>query len=37
MIDKLRPILLMEADSDFSNKLIYGVIMMDNARTHIRP
>ena len=30
LVNKLRAILLMEADFDFSNKVIYGVRMMDN-------
>ncbi|KAL7524606.1 hypothetical protein ACHAWF_001017, partial [Thalassiosira exigua] len=32
LVNKLRAILLMEADFNFSNKVIYGVRMMDNAR-----
>ena len=31
---KLRAILLMEADFNFSNKMIYGVRMMNNVRKH---
>jgi hypothetical protein len=34
LISKLRAILLMEAAFNFSNKLIYGVRMMDNVRQH---
>ena len=34
LMTKLRSILLMEADFNFSNKMIYGVRMMDNARKH---
>lgn len=34
LISKLRAILLMEADFNFSNKLIYGVRMMDNVRKY---
>ena len=34
LISKLRAILLMEADFNFSKKLIYGVRMMDNARKY---
>ena len=34
LISKLRAILLMEADFNFSNKLIYGVRMMDNVREY---
>ena len=34
LISKLRAILLMEADFNFSNKLVYGVRMMDNVRKH---
>lgn len=33
-ISKLRAILLMEADFNFSNKMIYDVRMMDNARKY---
>ena len=33
-ISKLRAILLMEADFNFANKMIYGVQMLDNARFH---
>ena len=32
LMSKLRAILLMEADFNFSNKVIYGVRMIDNAR-----
>ena len=32
LINELRAILLMEADFNFSNKILYGVRMMDNAR-----
>ena len=34
LLGKLRAILLMEADFNFSNKVIYGVRMLDNARKH---
>ena len=34
LISKLRAILLMEADFNFANKLVYGVRMMDNVRKH---
>ena len=34
LMSKLRAILLMEADFNFSNKIIYGVRMMDNARKY---
>ena len=34
LISKLRTILQMEADFNFSNKLIYGVRMMDNVRKY---
>ena len=34
LVSKLRAILLMEADFNFSNKLIYGVRMMNNVRKH---
>ncbi len=34
LISKLRSILLMEAHFNFSNKLIYGVRMMNNMRKH---
>ena len=34
LISKLRAILLMEADFNFSNKLVYGVRMLDNVRKH---
>ena len=34
LISKLRAILLMEADFNFSNKMIFGVRMMDNVRQH---
>lgn len=34
LVSKLRAILLMEADFNFSNKLVYGVRMMNNARRH---
>ena len=34
LVRKLRAILLMEADFNFSNKLVYGVRMMDNVRRH---
>ena len=34
LIRKLRAILLMEADFNFANKLIYGVRMMDNVRRY---
>ena len=29
-VEKLRAILLMEADFNFSNKVVYGVRMMEN-------
>ena len=34
LVNKLRAILLMEADFNFSNKMIYGVRMLDNVRKH---
>eukprot|EP00956_Cyclotella_meneghiniana_P022017 scaffold40896_cov41-Cyclotella_meneghiniana.AAC.6 len=34
LVTKLRAILLMEADYNAKNKIIYGVRMMDNARLH---
>ena len=34
LMSKLRAILLMEANFNFSNKIIYGVRMMDNARKY---
>ena len=34
LVSKLRAILLMEADFNFSNKLVYGVRMVDNVRKH---
>ena len=34
LISKLRAILLMEADFNFSNKLVYGVRMMNNVRQY---
>ena len=34
LVSKLRAILLMEADFNFSNKLIYGVRMMNNVHKH---
>ena len=34
LLGKLRAILLMEADFNFSNKVVYGVQMLDNARKH---
>ena len=34
LMSKLRALLLMEADFNFSNKIIYGVRMMDNARKY---
>jgi hypothetical protein len=34
LVSKLRAILLMEADFNISNKIIYGVRMMKNARNH---
>ena len=34
LVSKLRAILLMEADFNFSNKLVYGVRMMNNVRRH---
>ena len=34
LVTKLRAILLMEADFNFSNKLIYGVRMLNNVRAH---
>ncbi|MEJ2137350.1 MAG: hypothetical protein P8X86_19155, partial [Desulfofustis sp.] len=34
LISKLRAILLMEADFNFSNKVVYGVRMMDNVRKY---
>ena len=34
LMSKLRAILLMEADFNFLNKIIYGVRMMDNARKY---
>ena len=32
LVNKLRTILLMEADFNFFNKILYGVRMMDNVR-----
>ena len=32
LVSKLRAVLLMEADFNFSNKMIYGVRMMNNVR-----
>ena len=32
LINKLQAILLMEADFNFSNKILYGVRMVDNVR-----
>src|SRR5210317_546410 len=34
LVAKLRAILLMEADFNFSNKLVYGVRMLDNVRKY---
>jgi len=34
LLGKLRVILLMEADFNFSNKIVYGVQILDNARKH---
>ena len=34
MVEKMRAILLMEADFNFTNKVIYGVRMLDNVRRH---
>ena len=34
MVSKLRAILLMEADFNAANKIIYGERMLDNAREH---
>ena len=34
LLNKLRAILLMEADFNFANKIIYGVRMIPNARKH---
>ena len=34
LVDKMRAILLMEADFNFTNKMIYGVGMLNNARRH---
>ena len=34
LVSKLRAILLMEADFNFSNKMDYGVRMMNNAHKH---
>ena len=34
LLVKLRSILLIEADFNFSNKVVYGVRMLDNARKH---
>ena len=34
IVQKLRAILLMEADFNFTNKVVYGVRMMDNVRKH---
>ena len=34
LVAKLRTILLMEADFNFSNKLVYGVSMMNNVCSH---
>ena len=34
LVSKLRSILLMEADFNFANKMIYGVRMLDNVREH---
>ncbi len=34
LVSKLCAILLMEADFNFSNKLAYGVRIMDNVRKH---
>lgn len=34
LITKMRAILLMEADFNFTNKMIYGVRMLDNARRY---
>ena len=36
LVAKLQAILLMEADFNFSNKLMYGVRMMNNVRSHGR-
>ena len=34
LVSKLRAILLMEADFNSANKLVYGVNMLDNARKY---
>ena len=34
LVSKLRAILLMEADFNFSNKMVYGVRMLENVRRH---
>merc|ERR1711966_529032 len=34
LLQHLRAILLMEADFNFTNKIVYGVRMLDNARKH---
>ena len=34
LISKLQEILLVEADFNFANKMIYGVRMLNNARLH---
>jgi len=34
LVSKLRAILLMEADFNFTNKVVFGVRMMDNVRKH---
>jgi hypothetical protein len=34
LVTKLRAILLMEGDFNATNKIIYGVRMLHNARTH---
>ena len=34
LLGKLRAILLMEGDFNFSNKVVYGVQMLDNAKKH---
>ena len=34
LVSKLRAILLMEADFNFTKKMVYGVRMMNNVREH---
>ena len=36
LISKLRVILLMEANFNFANKMIYGIRMLNNTRFHVR-